>query len=314
MTDLITLRGVSARSRHGVLPEEKLIPQPFLVDLDLEADLSGAGRSDRLADTVSYATMAAQVHRVLIGPSVDLLEHLAEKIALVCLQEPHVEAVTVTLHKPEAPVGVPCGDVEVRIRRERAARVVIAMGANLSASVERFGDAVRRLSRLPGVDLRMLSPIVVSEAVGGPDAQPPYLNAVLLAQSRLAAHTLLRALHRIEEIHGRTRDVRWGPRTLDLDLIRYADPILGEARGDGETLTLPHPRAHLRPFVLLPWLHVDPGARLPALGSGEMLTLDEEIGHRVADLVEGLTPEQRAGVRPGPDWPSSISDLVMVAP
>ncbi|MEP7161241.1 MAG: dihydroneopterin aldolase, partial [Dermatophilaceae bacterium] len=241
MADLITLRGVSARSRHGVLPEEKLIPQPFLVDLDLEADLSRAGRSDRLADTVSYATMAGQVHRVLIGPSVDLLEHLAEKIALVCLREPDVEAVTVTLHKPEAPVGVPCGDVEVRIRREREAQVVIAIGANLSASVERFADAVRRLSRLPGVDLRMLSPIVVSEPVGGPDGQPPYLNAVLLARTRLAALTLLRALHGIEEIHGRTRDVRWGPRTLDLDLIRYADPILGDARGDGETLTLPHP-------------------------------------------------------------------------
>ena len=65
MSDRITLRAVTARARHGVLPEEKITPQPFIVDLDLEADLSGAGASDRLADTVNYATIAAQAHRTL---------------------------------------------------------------------------------------------------------------------------------------------------------------------------------------------------------------------------------------------------------
>lgn len=314
MSDRISLRGVSARARHGVLPEEKVTPQPFIVDLDLEADLSGAGATDRLADTVNYATMAAQVHRTLTGPSVELLENLAERIAQTCLQEPHVESVRVTLHKPEAPVGVPCGDVEVEVRRERAAQVVIGMGANLSWPERRLADAVRQLARLDGLSLRTLSPLYETDPVGGPEGQPVYLNAVILATTRLTPRTLLAALHRIEDLHGRRRDVRWGPRTLDLDLIRYYDPILGEARSEDERLTLPHPRAAARAFVLGPWLAADPDARLPRATAPRDLTLSDDVGLRVRDLLDELPADERSIVRAGPDWPAFVHELVMVAP
>ncbi len=314
MSDRISLRAVTARARHGVLAEEKVTPQPFIVDLDLEADLSGAGASDRLADTVNYATIAAQAHRTLTGQSVDLLENLAERIARVCLQEPHVEAVRVTLHKPEAPVGVPCGDVEVEVRRERAAQVVIGMGANLSWPERRLADAVRQLARLEGVRLRALSPLYKTDPVGGPPDQPIFHNAVLLATTRLTPHSLLVALHGIEDLHGRRRDVRWGPRTLDLDLIRYYDPILGEARFDDERLTLPHPRAVERAFVLAPWLAVDPDARLPRGTAVKDRTLADDVGLRVRDLIDELPQADLATVRPGPDWPAFVHELVMVAP
>lgn len=314
MSDRITLRAVTARARHGVLPEEKITPQPFIVDLDLEADLSGAGASDRLADTVNYATIAAQAHRTLTGHSVDLLENLAERIAQACLQEPHVEAVRVTLHKPEAPVGVPCGDVEVEIRRERAAQVVVGMGANLSWPDRRLADAVRQLARLDGVHLRALSPLYETDPIGGPPDQPVYLNAVLLATTRLTPQSLLTALHGIEDLHGRRRDVRWGPRTLDLDLIRYFDPILGETRADDERLTLPHPRAAERAFVLAPWLAADPDGRLPRLTTSKDRTLADDVGLRVRDLLDELPEPDRESVRPGPEWPAFVHELVMVAP
>src|SRR5690606_32556738 len=101
-----------------------------------------------------------------------------------------------------------------------------------------------------------LSGLYGSAPVGGP-AQPDYVNAVAVARTRLAPASLLAALHRVEHAFGRTREVRWGARTLDLDLVQYGDPSAGtDVTSDEELLTLPHPRARERAFVLVPWLDV----------------------------------------------------------
>ena len=102
---------------------------------------------------------------------------------------------------------------------------------------------------------------------------PRYLNAVALLQTRLAPATLLDQLHRIESDHGRVRRERWGDRTLDLDLIAY-----GDERIDDERLTVPHPRAHERAFVLRPWLDVDPDAIIPGRGRVDALLAGLEDG------------------------------------
>ena len=125
-------------------------------------------------------------------------------------------------------------------------------------------------------------------ARGGPE-QPAYINAVVVGTTRLAPSTLLAGLHDIEREHGRTREVRWGPRTLDLDLVQYGDPVFDtDVVMDSATLVLPHPRAHERAFVLVPWLQADPEAVLRVGGQVR----------RVEDLLEGL---DTSGVRPGPD-------------
>jgi dihydroneopterin aldolase len=117
--DRITLRGLRGHGHHGVYPEERAAGQLFVVDVDLRLDLAIAGRSDDVTDTVHYGELAAQVVAVVEGEPVDLVETLATRVADVCLAYPLVESVEVTVHKPQAPVGVPFDDVAVTIVRAR---------------------------------------------------------------------------------------------------------------------------------------------------------------------------------------------------
>ena len=119
MSDRITLRGLRAFGRHGVYAEERALGQHFVVDVELMLDAAVAARSDDVGDTVHYGELAAEVVRVVEGEPVNLLETLAGRIADVCLGHPRVEAVEVTVHKPEAPVGVALDDVSVTIQRSR---------------------------------------------------------------------------------------------------------------------------------------------------------------------------------------------------
>ncbi|WP_109470895.1 2-amino-4-hydroxy-6-hydroxymethyldihydropteridine diphosphokinase [Ornithinimicrobium cavernae] len=279
--DRIALTGVTAYGYHGVLDSEKADGQEFSVDLVLEVDLSRAAATDDLAHTVNYAEVAADVVAILEGPSQDLIETVAGQIAAAVLNRPLVEAVEVTLHKPHAPVGVPFRDVTVHVRRERDVPVVIALGANLGADpADTLQQAAERLRRVPGLSDLVLSPLFETDPVGGPD-QPVYTNAVVLARTSLAPWRLLHALHAVEEQFGRTRDVRWGARTLDLDLIQVGVPgEASEAVSDEPELTLPHPRAHERGFVLSPWHAVDADA---VLRVGEQLLPVAELLPGVAD-------------------------------
>ena len=119
MTDLIRLRGLRARGFHGVLPQERERDQPFVVDVALEVDTAAAAASDALADTIDYAGLVERLVDVVTGEPVNLIETLAERLAAVCLADPRVQAATVEVHKPEAPVTVPVEDISVVIRRPR---------------------------------------------------------------------------------------------------------------------------------------------------------------------------------------------------
>jgi 2-amino-4-hydroxy-6-hydroxymethyldihydropteridine diphosphokinase len=136
--------------------------------------------------------------------------------------------------------------------------IVLALGSNL-------GDPLASLQR--GIDVlcasltcTAVSSVYQTAPVGGPP-QDDYLNAVLLARSALSARQILDRAQAAETALHRVRDERWGPRTLDVDVI-----ACGEERSDDPELTLPHPRAHERAFVLVPWLEVAPDAVLPGHG------------------------------------------------
>ena len=146
---------------------------------------------------------------------------------------------------------------------------VIALGANLGDRAATLSAALEDLRRLPLVDAVRVSTPVESVAVKpeGPDATAPaYLNAVAVVTTRLAPSVLLGYLHAIDARHGRERRERWGDRTLDLDLIAF-----GDVRSESPRLTVPHPRAAEREFVLAPWLAVDPDAVLPGAGRVDAL-------------------------------------------
>lgn len=154
-------------------------------------------------------------------------------------------------------------------RRREPVTAVVALGANLGDRAATLAAAGRELERLPLTDRVVCSSAHESVAVtlDGPDAEAPaYLNAVALVTTRLAPSVLLGFLHAIEERHGRVRRERWGDRTLDLDLVAYGDVVSDDPR-----LTIPHPRAAERDFVLSPWLEVDPDAELPRAGRVDAL-------------------------------------------
>ncbi len=150
---------------------------------------------------------------------------------------------------------------------------VISMGANLGDRQATLLSATRELADADGVELTAISPVIETAALrpeGVDRTAPAYLNAVALLRTTLTPEALLEVLNRIERAHGRIRAERWGDRTLDLDLVDFAGLTISTDR-----LTLPHPHAFERDFVLKPWLAVDPDAALPGHG-------------RVADLVAGL--------------------------
>lgn len=144
-------------------------------------------------------------------------------------------------------------------------KAVIALGSNLGDRELNIDSAVAEIAKI--IEVTHLSTNHETDPVGGPD-QPKYLNAVLIAESLLAPDELLKALLAIESRLGRVRDIHWGPRTIDLDLI-----IVDDKKIDSPDLVLPHPRAHERRFVLEPWAEIDPEAVLPGHGRIEEILL-----------------------------------------
>ncbi|MDQ1017356.1 2-amino-4-hydroxy-6-hydroxymethyldihydropteridine diphosphokinase [Streptomyces afghaniensis] len=160
-------------------------------------------------------------------------------------------------------------------------RAVVALGSNLGNRLETLQGAIDALEDTPGVRIKAVSPVYETEPWGvDPGSQPAYFNAVVVLKTTLPPSSLLERAHAVEEAFHRVRDEHWGPRTLDVDIVSYADVV-----SDDPQLTLPHPRAHERAFVLAPWHDLDPEAQLPGRGP-------------VAGLLDSVT---REGVAPRAD-------------
>ncbi|MCZ4118711.1 2-amino-4-hydroxy-6-hydroxymethyldihydropteridine diphosphokinase [Streptomyces sp. H39-S7] len=164
-----------------------------------------------------------------------------------------VDAADTTLHNPQ--------------------RAVIALGSNLGNRLETLQGAIDALEDTPGVRVKAISPVYETEPWGvEPGSQANYFNAVVLVKTTLPPSSLLERGQAIEEAFLRVRSERWGPRTIDVDIVAYQGIV-----SEDPDLTLPHPRAHQRAFVLAPWHDVDPSAELP--GHGEVAELLAAVGN-----------------------------------
>jgi 2-amino-4-hydroxy-6-hydroxymethyldihydropteridine diphosphokinase len=166
-------------------------------------------------------------------------------------------------------------------------QAVLALGSNLGDRGDILQGGVNAIAGIEGVQVTGVSPVYETVPVGGPP-QPEYLNAVVLAGITIPALDLLGRLHEVEAAFDRVRLVRWGPRTLDIDIITVA----GEQSDDAD-LTLPHPRAHERAFVLAPWHDADPEAILP--GHGPVADLLVRVGQAGIRRSEVPLVVQEAG-------------------
>ncbi len=152
--------------------------------------------------------------------------------------------------------------------------VLLAFGANLGERAETIRAAQRELANTPGISELAVSPLRETIAFGlnGPDPDAPkYLNGVATLTTTLDPLELLKVVQRIETEHGRTRDVRWGDRTLDIDIILYGGRVVQEPG-----LEIPHPRAFERDFVLSPWHDLD--AHAVFMGHGRVRDMLEKLG------------------------------------
>ncbi|MEU3458386.1 2-amino-4-hydroxy-6-hydroxymethyldihydropteridine diphosphokinase [Streptomyces sp. NPDC006733] len=164
-----------------------------------------------------------------------------------------VDAADTTLHNPQ--------------------RAVIALGSNMGNRLETLQGAIDALEDTPGVRVKAISPVYETEPWGvEPGSQANYFNAVVLVKTTLPPSSLLERGQAIEEAFLRVRSERWGPRTIDVDIVAYQGIVSADP-----DLTLPHPRAHQRAFVLAPWHDVDPSAELP--GHGEVAELLAAVGN-----------------------------------
>lgn len=261
VTDHILINDLRVMALIGVLDHEREAPQPLRVDIDIHSDLTDAGQSDDLTETVHYGEVCMQVAEVARKSNDQLLERLAQRMADMVLSFAHVTAVDLTLTKLRPPIPEDVGSSAVRIHRTRASsapltahRAIVALGSNLGDRESYLRFAVDRL----GAAVRKMSQVFETDPVGGPENQGAYLNMVVEIETEMDPYAVLRWLHRIEADAGRARTIHWGPRTLDLDLLFFDDVVI-----KGGNLAVPHPRYAERRFVLAPLSEVAP-ERCPA--------------------------------------------------
>jgi 2-amino-4-hydroxy-6-hydroxymethyldihydropteridine diphosphokinase len=140
-------------------------------------------------------------------------------------------------------------------------KVVYSIGSNVGDRLGNLQGAVDAISDTPDVIVVDISSVYETDSIGGPENSPKFLNLIIVAETTLEPRTLLERALAIEDAFGRVREERWAPRTLDVDLI-----MVGNTETDQPDMKLPHPLAHERAFVLIPWAEIDPRGELPGRG------------------------------------------------
>ncbi|MCH5147806.1 MAG: 2-amino-4-hydroxy-6-hydroxymethyldihydropteridine diphosphokinase [Clostridiales bacterium] len=257
--DSIKIRGLEVNALHGVFDSEKIQKQPFIFDVDLELDFFGAAEYDDLNKTVNYAEVCNLIVEIASKNTFSLIEKLAYECAFGILDSFPVQGVKITVWKPQAPIEHKFGNVGVTVgcRRER---VLLSLGSSMGDRKGYLDFAINRLNSTRGIKVKKVSSYIQTPPYGGV-AQNSFLNCAAEIQTYLTPGALLEEIHAIESEGKRERTVRWGDRTLDIDIIFFGDKIICE-----DNLTIPHADYKNRPFVLQPLKEIAPDFVCPLIG------------------------------------------------
>ena len=255
--DKIHIKNLEVFAKHGVFPEENVLGQKFVVSAVLYTSTREAGRTDDLTKSIHYGEVSQFITEFMKQNTFQLLETAAERLAEeLLLNTERLEKIRLEIKKPWAPVGLPLETVSVEIERGWHT-AYIALGSNLGDKEANLRLGVEGLRSIRGCRVEAVSDFLVTVPYGGVE-QDDFLNGAMKIRTLLTPHELLERLHEIEQEAKRERVVRWGPRTLDLDILLYDDLILDE-----EELHIPHIEMYKRDFVLKPLCQIAPYARHP---------------------------------------------------
>ncbi|MEW8956607.1 2-amino-4-hydroxy-6-hydroxymethyldihydropteridine diphosphokinase [Clostridium sp.] len=249
--DRILIKDLEIYAHHGVFKEEKTLGQKFLITMELYLSLREPGKTGDLDKSVHYGELSHKVEEEFKRKSYDLIEEAAENLAEFILKEYDIiEKVEVSIKKPWAPILKPLDYVEVKISRGWH-RAYIALGSNMGNKKENLNNALKLM------ESHITKVIKVSEFITtepwGYENQDEFLNGVCEVRTLLSPEELMDLLLRCEKELKRERIIKWGPRTIDLDILLY-DHIITE----GERVVIPHPRMEERAFVLDPLSEIAP--------------------------------------------------------
>ena len=250
--DKIHIKDLEIIGFHGAIPEEKVLGQKFVLSFELDVDLRQAGKNDDLTKTVHYGELAQKVEEEFTKTSYDLIEKAAEEICeFVLLNYPLVKKVKLLLKKPWAPTRKHVEYVAVEIERKWN-KVYIAAGSNLGDKEETLKEAIYIIDKRKDCVVTKVSNFYTTDPVGYED-QDQFVNCVFEINTLQTPSELMDTLLEVEKDFNRERIIRWGPSTLDLDIIFYNDIISYD-----EHILIPHPRAHERQFVMKPMCDINP--------------------------------------------------------
>ena len=268
--DQIIIHDLEVFCNHGVYREENILGQKFIVDVVLYTDTRKAGLSDKLEDSVNYGQVCHFIEKAMKAQNDRLLERVAERIALGILREfSPVDGVDLEIKKPWAPVMTHIDYASVKISRSRH-KAYVGLGSNMGDRRRYLTEAIEAIGRLEDVVITDRASIIETDPYGYED-QDRFLNTVIGLETLLEPRELMRELFAIEDAAGRKREIHWGPRTLDLDLLLFDDYILSSP-----DLVIPHPEIEKRRFVLDSLCEIAPYVVHPLLKE-RMINLKEKI-------------------------------------
>lgn len=248
--DKIKIHGIEVFAYHGLFEEEAQNGQEFIIDCEFSLDTSMC--REEIGKTVHYGEVTLDIVRFVSENRYDLLETLANDLVKLLLEKYKLMTeITLTIHKPNAPIPAEFVDVTLQVIRKRT-KVFLGLGSNLGNKKEYLDMALEVLNSHEHITLENQSKYIETEPYGVTD-QPEFLNAVVKIETYLSPLELLELCQDLETKAGRERIRRWGERTLDVDILLYGNDVVYT-----EELKIPHPELHKRTFVLGPLSELEP--------------------------------------------------------
>ena len=255
--DCINIEKLEIFAYHGVNEEEKENGQTFFINATIYSDIVTPGISDDLEDTVNYSKVCKIINKYFTENRFDLIEAAAIQTSRAVLKNfPKIRKIDFEVNKPEAPLSLEFENISVKVTSEWK-KAYLSIGSNMGDKEAYLNGAVEEFYNDDNCRVNAVSNFVETKPYG-PVEQDNFLNGCVEIETLYSARELLDRIHEIENDNDRTREVHWGPRTLDIDIVFFGEEVIDEP-----DLKVPHIEMHKRAFVLEPLNQIAPNAVHP---------------------------------------------------